>query len=214
MNKPISLVIFDCDGVLVDSEHLANTLFAKICRDLGFEITDEEAMENFPGNRFSTCVTYVEQKNGRPVPEEILPLFRQQCTDVFAARLLPIDGVTELLTQIRKPKVVASNGPRDKMIENLITCKLYHHFKPDHIFSAYDINKWKPEPDLFLAAANYMGIAPNECIVLEDSTAGVQAALAAGMNVVGFTHNMKNRKLFNLGIPLIHNPHELYTLLD
>jgi len=213
MNKPISLVIFDCDGVLVDSEQLANTLFARICRDLGFPISDEEAMEHFPGNRFSTCVQYVEAKNGRPMPPEILPLFRKQCTEVFAARLLPIDGMAEVLNRIKRPKVVASNGPKDKMVENLITCKLIHYFQPDHIFSAYDINKWKPEPDLFLAVADYMGISPEECLVIEDSTPGVQAAMAAGMNVVGFTHSMKNKKLFPLGVPLIHQPHELYVHL-
>lgn len=213
MNKPVNLVIFDCDGVLVDSEHLANTLFASICRDMGFEITDEEAMEHFPGNRFSSCVQYVEAKNGRPVPPDILPLFRQQCTEVFAARLLPIDGMAEVLNRIHRPKVVASNGPKDKMVENLITCKLFHYFKPDHIFSAYDINKWKPEPDLFLMAAHVMGVPPDECLVLEDSTPGVQAAQAAGMRVVGFTHSMKNKKLLPLGISLIHQPHELYSFL-
>jgi beta-phosphoglucomutase-like phosphatase (HAD superfamily) len=108
MNKRISLLIFDCDGVLVDSEYLANTLFASICRDLGFSISDEEAMEQFPGNRFSTCVQYVEAKNGRSVPPEILPLFRQRCSEVFAARLLPIDGMTEVLNGLQRPKVVAS----------------------------------------------------------------------------------------------------------
>lgn len=213
MSKRVSLVIFDCDGVLVDSEYLANTLFASICRDLGFSISDEEAMEQFPGSRFSTCVQYVEAKNGRAVPADILPLFRRQCTEVFAARLLPIDGMAEVLNGIQRPKVVASNGPKDKMVENLITCKLIQYFQPDHIFSAYDINKWKPEPDLFITAADYMGVSPDECLVIEDSTPGIQAAIAAGMKVVGFTHSMKNKKLFPLGVPLIHQPHELYTYL-
>lgn len=213
MFNPIELIIFDCDGVLVDSEPLANTLFARLCREQGFDLSDDEAMEQFPGSRFATCVSYVEQKHGRQMPEDFVVTYRQALSEAFATRLQPIPGVKEILPAIRNPKVVASNGPKEKMVDNLITCQIYHHFQHDHIFSAYDIQKWKPEPDLFLAASRHIGAVPSACLVVEDSQPGVQAALAAGMQVVGFTHAGKNKKLYNLGVPLIDEMVELRRIL-
>lgn len=213
MFNPIELIIFDCDGVLVDSEPLANTLFARLCREHGFDLSDDEAMEQFPGSRFATCVAYVEQKHGRQMPVDFVVTYRHALSEAFASLLQPIPGVKEILPAIRSPKVVASNGPKGKMVDNLITCQIYHHFRQDHIFSAYDIQKWKPEPDLFLAASTYIGAAPATCLVVEDSQPGVQAALAAGMQVVGFTHGGKNKRLFNLGVPLIDEMVELRGIL-
>jgi HAD superfamily hydrolase (TIGR01509 family) len=213
MFKSIELIIFDCDGVLVDSEPLANTLFARLCREHGFDLSDEEAMERFPGSRFASCVAYVEEKHGRTMPENFVDTYRHALSETFASQLQPIPGVREVLGSIRHSKVVASNGPKEKMVDNLITCRIYHHFRQDHIFSAYDIQKWKPEPDLFLTASTHLGAAPATCLVVEDSPPGVQAALAAGMQVVGFTHEGKNKKLYDLGVPLIDRMTELKRIL-
>jgi len=213
MFKSIELIIFDCDGVLVDSEPLANSLFARLCREHGFHLSDEEAMEQFPGSRFASCVAYVEQKHGRQMPGDFVLTYRQALSEAFASHLEPIPGVREILPSIQRPKAVASNGPKEKMVDNLITCRIYHHFQQDHIFSAYDIQKWKPEPDLFLTASAHLGAAPATCLVVEDSQPGVQAALAAGMQVVGFTHGGRNKKLYNLGVPLIDQMTELKGIL-
>ena len=145
------------------------------------------------------------------MPEAFALTYRQTLSEAFASQLQPIPGVREVLSSIRSPKVVASNGPKEKMVDNLITCRIYHHFREDHIFSAYDIQKWKPEPDLFLTASRHLGADPATCLVVEDSQPGVQAALAAGMQVVGFTHGGRNKKLYNLGVPLINHMNELIS---
>lgn len=179
------LLIFDCDGTLVDSEVIANEVFLAEVRKLGVQMTEEEAWEHFPGTSLAICMNYVEEKYGITFDEDFIIEYRQIQVKVFAEKLQPIPGVIESLNQISGTMCVASNGPPDIVSANLKTTGLDHFFNDD-IFSAYDINKWKPLPDLFLHAAQTMGYKPKQCIVIEDSEAGILGALNAGMKVLAY----------------------------
>ncbi len=214
MSQTIELIIFDCDGVLVDTEQLANRIFISEVRKFGFELTEEEAWEHFPGSRFASCVEYVEKTNMRILPPEFATIYKQKSAEVFATEMQPIPGIHQVLEELKHPKVVASNGPKHTIIANLTTSGLIQYFQEDHIFSAYDIQKWKPEPDLHWAASKYMAVDPAHCLVVEDSVPGAQAAIAAGMQVVGFTHHGRNQKIMNLDIPHLDHMERLYDFIN
>lgn len=198
--KNIDLVIFDCDGVLVDTEKLANRVFIAEVRKFGFQLSEEEAWEHFPGSRFLTCVEYVEKVNGRKLPEEFTTIYKQKSAAIFATEVKAIPGVENVLATLSLPKVVASNGPKNAIKANLETSGLLRYFSEGHLFSAYDIQKWKPEPDMHIHVSKVMGIDPSKCLVIEDSVPGIQAALAAGMHVLGFVHDGRNHKIMRMPI--------------
>lgn len=211
--KNIELVIFDCDGVLVDTEKLANRVFIEEVTKFGFQITAEEAWEHFPGSRFADCVAYVEHTNQRKLPVEFTEIYREKSAQVFAAEMEAIPGILHLLSHLALPKAVASNGPKTTIIANLHSCKLHHFFEEQHIFSAYEVQKWKPEPDLHLNVSKVMGIDPANCVVIEDSVPGIQGALNAKMKVIGFSHNGRNQKIMNLDIPIVDHLERVFDIL-
>lgn len=178
------LVIFDCDGVLVDSEQLGNDVFADMLATYGHQISGDECKHRFRGTRFASCLETLEQESGIVLPESFEANFRQRASAVFRTQLQPIDGALRLVESMQVPFCVASSGPRIKIEQNLRTTQLYPHFV-DKIFSAYDVKSWKPDPGLFLAAAKHFGAAPNDCVVVEDSFVGVSAGVAADMTVLG-----------------------------
>ncbi|MDD5037379.1 MAG: HAD-IA family hydrolase [Methylococcaceae bacterium] len=178
-------IIFDCDGTLVDSEVLGNQVLVECVAELGLEISLEEALAQFTGGKMADVVTAIEQWLGFPVPEDFVPELRRKMSAVFAEKLQPVEGVEAILRDLRLPYCVASNGPRDKMEMNLHTTGLLPYFR-ERIFSAYEVGSWKPEPGLFLHAAQAFGIDPERCAVVEDSVAGVRAGRAAGMTVFGY----------------------------
>ncbi len=214
MSNNIELVLFDCDGVLVDTELLANRVFIQEVRKFGFHLSEEEAWEHFPGSRFASCVAYVESTNGKNMPADFVEIYKTKIAEIFAAEITAIPGIENVLAQMQLPKVVTSNGPRQTIITNLTTCHLMQYFHLDHIFSAYDIQKWKPDPDLHLAASTYMKTPPAHCLVVEDSVPGAQAALAAGMQVVGFTHHGRNQKIIAMDIPKIDYMEDLLDFIS
>ncbi len=179
------LLIFDCDGTLVDSEQIANEVFVTEIQKLGIALTHEEAWQHFPGTSLSLCMAYVEETYDVSLPEDFIGRYRQVQRLAFAEGLQPVQGVRAALNKLGATKCVASNGPMDIIRSNLMTTKLDHFFG-DRIFSAYDLNKWKPLPDLFLHAADVMQVPPSDCIVIEDSTAGIEAGMNAGMTVLAF----------------------------
>lgn len=134
--------------------------------------------------------------------------YRKKTYEAFQRELQPVEHIKEALNQIDVLKCVASNGPKYKMEMNLGLTGLIDFF-PDSLFSAYDIQKWKPEPDLFLHAANKMGVAPTDCVVIEDSVAGVRAAVAAGMKVYGYAGETEAAKLEAVGAKIIHSMKDL-----
>lgn len=178
------LVIFDCDGVLVDSETLGNDVLAEMLAIHGHQISGDESKNRFRGFQFTKCLEILEQETGIRLPESFEADFRLRMSSVFREQLQPLEGARRLVESMQVPFCVASSGPRTKIEENLRTTNLYPHFV-DKIFSAYEVKSWKPDPGLFLAAANRFGVAPNDCVVVEDSFVGVSAGVAADMTVLG-----------------------------
>lgn len=179
------LLIFDCDGTLVDSEGIANKIFLEAVNELGIPVTQEEAWEHFPGTSMAICMKYVEDTYQVKLPPDFIEKQRARQRVEFARRLQPISGVENALRQLDFHKCVASNGPMEIIQANLKTTRLDHHFG-DRIFSAYVLKVWKPEPDLFLHAADSLGYDFRSSIVIEDSIAGMQAGINAGMTVLGY----------------------------
>ncbi len=175
-------VIFDCDGTLVDSETLGHEVLCGCVAEFGLQLSMEESMRRFKGGKMADCVAELESDLGRRLPDNFVPHFRQRCVEEFEARLKPMDGAREMLEQLRLPFCLASSGPREKIELNLRVTGLTSFFE-GRIFSAYDIDVWKPDPGLFLHAAKDMDFDPATCAVVEDSVYGYQAGVAAGMTV-------------------------------
>jgi HAD superfamily hydrolase (TIGR01509 family) len=182
--KP-DLIIFDCDGVLVDSEALENQLLVDMAERHGLRVNADEAHLEFVGRKLADCVRHMERVAGRNLPDTFIEDYRKQLKVIVERELKPIAGVREALELIAVLKCVASNGPRNKIEQALRVTGLQKFFE-GRLFCAYDVSAWKPEPDLFLHAAKMMGVPPEACTVIEDSRLGVQAALAAGMRVVAY----------------------------
>jgi HAD superfamily hydrolase (TIGR01509 family) len=182
---PIELVIFDCDGVLVDTERIAVKVDMQVFSALGLTLTEQEVIERFVGRSDEYIASQIEAELGRPLApdweEEFMPLYRE----AFAAELRPVDGVVEALDQIAIPTCVASSGTQEKMRYTLGLTGLYERFA-GRIFSVSEVARGKPAPDLFLHAAQRMGIEPRRCAVIEDSRWGVEAARAAAMRAFGY----------------------------
>jgi HAD superfamily hydrolase (TIGR01509 family) len=181
----VDLVLFDCDGTLVDSEVLAADALAEYVALHGVSITAAEALMRFKGWKMDDCVTELGRMRGAALPAEFVSQLRQRTAILFSSRLQPIEGALELLQSLSVPFCLASNGPRDKIALSLGITGLLPYFSEDRIFSGYEIGSWKPAPDLFLHAAAAVGAAPQRCLVVEDSVPGMLAGLAAGMTVFG-----------------------------
>jgi HAD superfamily hydrolase (TIGR01509 family) len=181
----VDLIIFDCDGVLVDSERLAVKLDAMVLAGLGWSLSEEEIIERFVGVSDAHFRRAIESQLGRVLPDnwdaEFQPLYRK----TFEEQLRPVEGVVEALDQIELGTCVASSGTHEKMRFTLGLTGLYDRFR-GRIFSATEVARGKPAPDLFLHAAERMGVAPEACAVVEDSVPGVTAARAAGMVVLAY----------------------------
>ncbi|HKV39801.1 MAG TPA: HAD-IA family hydrolase [Blastocatellia bacterium] len=181
----IEAVIFDCDGTLVDSETLSNQVLVDFVAEFGLTLSLEDAMSRFVGGTLVDCVAEIERRLGRALPEDFIAQFRVRQTAAFRGRLRPIDGALSTVQRMRVPYCVASSGPREKIELSLGLTGLLPYFH-DRIFSSYEVGTWKPEPGLFLHAAETLGVAPARCAVVEDSPPGIQAGLAAGMVVFAF----------------------------
>jgi HAD superfamily hydrolase (TIGR01509 family) len=181
----IKAVIFDCDGVLVDSVGLAGEVLAEYLRDLGFAVTRQEATRRFGSGKMADYVARFEQEMGRRLPEKFEQELRARRELVFRERLQPVEGAPELVRDLRVPSCVASNGPMTQIEHSLRIVGLHEQFA-GRIFSAYSVRAWKPEPQLFLHAGQALGVSPAECAVIEDSELGIQAGVAAGMQVFAF----------------------------
>ena len=182
----MTLVIFDCDGVLVDSEVLFNCIAAEEFTRCGVPMDTETAIARFTGISAPNMIAAVEAETGKPIPEYFTQRCRARANKVFDAELEAIAGVDAVLMDNAQRRCVASSSSPARIRRSLKTTGLYSHFKDDAIFSAVMVKNGKPAPDLFLYAAEAMGVAPADCIVIEDSRAGVQAGVAAGMTVLGF----------------------------
>ena len=181
----VELVIFDCDGVLVDSEVLSSRAHAEALTRHGYPITAEEERERFLGVSDREARLAIEAEIGRRLPDDFESQMQQAALLLYSEQLRLIPHVAETVTALGLPKCVASSGTPEKIRHGLICAGLYELLAP-HIFSVVQVNRGKPAPDLFLFAAEQMKASPASCIVIEDSVAGVTGARAAGMTVLGF----------------------------
>ncbi|MDD3182295.1 MAG: HAD family phosphatase [Alphaproteobacteria bacterium] len=183
----IELVIFDCDGVLIDSEIIARRVESEELNKLGYQVTPEEITLRFNGLSTKTAYSLMRSKYQYDLPENYATLVKERILQEFQTSLRPVDGVKETLPMLssRFKICVASSSTPDKLRLGLTTTGLLRYFEP-HLFSASMVANGKPAPDLFLLAANSLGISPNNCVVVEDSTSGIRAAKAAGMRAFGF----------------------------
>ena len=204
-------VIFDCDGTLVDSEPLTMEVLVDYLLELGLEISPEEAPMMFVGRDMPGIMKVLEARIGRRLPAVFCEEFRRRQASVLRRSLKPIEGARELLNAMTRPFCVASNAPREKIEISLTVTRLAGFFGKQRTFSAYDIQVWKPEPDLFLHAAKRMNCEPSLCVVIEDSVAGIQAGLAAGMQVIGYSPDSQLGQ--HSEVPLVHSLLDLIDVL-
>jgi len=179
------LVIFDCDGVLVDSEPISVRIDIAMLAELGLTMTEAEVIERFVGRSPEVIVEAVEQELGHPPPDGWFERGERRLRRAFKTELSPVPGIVEALEQITPPVCVASSSTPENLRLKLELTGLYDRFA-GRIFSAAKVANGKPAPDLFLHAARRMGVDPTGCVVVEDSRYGVQAARAAGMDVLGY----------------------------
>ena len=210
----LELVIFDCDGVLIDSERLSVKVDVVVLRELGWPLSEEEVIERFVGRSDRDTQAAIEAHLGRKLPagwdKRYKPLYEQ----AFAAELAPVAGVLEALERITRPCCIASSGTHEYLRYALGLTGLYERFA-GRIFSAEEVTSGKPAPDLFLHAAERMGVLPTDCVVVEDSRPGVEAARAAGMGVLAFAGGLSPARLLDGPNTIVfEDMRELPRLLD
>jgi len=181
---PVELVIFDCDGVLVDSERLAVRVESRLLNDLGWPLTEDQVLDRFVGRSDAYMLGEIERVLGREVPEWT-ERYHHDLLAAFHEELIAVDGVADAIDRLDITTCVASSGTHDKMRLTLGLTGLHDRFE-GRIYSSTQVANGKPAPDLFLFAAASMGVDPARAVVVEDSRAGVEAARAAGMRSLGF----------------------------
>ncbi|MFD5327371.1 HAD family hydrolase [Streptomyces sp. NPDC127092] len=192
------LVIFDNDGVLVDSEPISNRLLAAYLTELGHPTTYEESVRDYMGSAMHRIHELVQERSGQRLPAEFDAVFHGRVFAAFERELEAVAGAADVLKKLAAegvPYCVASSGSHERIRVGHRKTGLDVHFPDGVVFSADDVGRGKPAPDLFLHAAERMGVAPERCVVVEDSGLGVQAAVAAGMDVYGFTAMTPQAKL-------------------
>lgn len=184
--QAIDLVIFDCDGVLIDSEVISTRSTVEALAAIGCEISEADAARRFVGRSYASIRQEIEADWGKPLPSSFETVVEQRTLAAMATSLRPINGVGEALAKLKLPRCVASSSSIKWITRGLERTGLLHHLAP-HLFSASMVENGKPAPDIFLHAASEMGSTPENAVVIEDSLPGVQAGAAAGMAVIGFT---------------------------
>ena len=200
MNR-FDLVAFDCDGVLVDSEPITFAVFTQALNALGWDVTLEEAMGHFVGKSFMDERELIEARIGGPLPVDFHPRYLAERDRALAEQVEPVRGVRAVLHDLiaqQRPFCVASGADRAKMEVTLGRTGLRPLFD-ERIFSASDVARSKPAPDVYLHAARMLHVRPERCVVIEDTPTGVQAGIAAGMTVFGYAERSDARALLRAG---------------
>lgn len=206
------MVIFDCDGVLVDSELIANRLLSEALKEIGLDYTVEQTIDAFMGRSTHECIREIEARTHQPVPAGFWPALQRKTWHAFEQELEIVPGVMGVLETMRGDYCLASSGSHEKIRHTLTITGLLPWFE-DRIFSATDVERGKPQPDLFLHAAASMGYRPDQCAVIEDSEPGVLAGLAARMKVFGFCRTTPRHKLAKPGVVTFTDMNDLPRLL-
>ena len=205
-------IIFYCDGVLVDTEKIGNGILLEMAAEHGFEMKLEDAYRDFNGRNLKECFQHIETAIDKKLPVSFENEYRTRSFEAFRTQVQPMEGVVEFIDKLQVPYCVASSGPVDKIRLNLEVAGLLDRFE-NKIFSSYQINSWKPEPGIFLHAAKEMGFEVKDCIVIEDSKAGVMSGKRGGFKVYGFANGFNNEDLENEGAILFNSYEELEILL-
>lgn len=209
-----ALVIFDCDGVLVDSERITNQVFVDVLNEEGIPASLEDMARYFVGYSLDQCISVIRKIYGREPRADFLQRYRPRRDSVLRAELQAVAGVREVLQQLALPCCVASNSSAAKVREMLVLTDLVMYFN-DRIFSAADLGQPKPAPDVYLHAAASFGCSPSACLVIEDTEVGVRSASAAGMRVYGYTGTMDGSRLLKAGAELVFdNMRQLTALMQ
>lgn len=186
LSPRFTAVIFDCDGVLVDSEVLAGPILAEVLTELGLPTTQADVDRDFKGRSWEDGLDVIEGRLGHAPWPDLRERYRARLFAAFDERLRPVAGIAAALDAISLPYCVASSGDHERIRHGLRAAELLHRFPDAAIFSVEDVTHGKPAPDLFLHAAQRMGFDPSSTAVVEDSPAGVEAGRAAGMTVLGY----------------------------
>jgi phosphoglycolate phosphatase len=213
MNTSFDLVIFDCDGVLVDSEPLANQLYVQMLGEFGHQVNAEEYLREFSGAIMYKRLDATSKKLNWTPPENFLSSFNERLSVLTDKELKPVMGIHSLIESLSVPICVASNGSRKEIAQRLEVSQLTVKFGKA-IFSGLDVPHPKPAPDVFLAAAKAFNVSPARCIVIEDSIPGITAAVRAGMRVYGYAAFTSGESLQKAGAIPFDNMMELQTILS
>jgi len=205
-------VIFDCDGVLVDTELISNRVLAGLLTEAGLPTTFEDCMREYRGRGMASVLALAVERLGAPLPADLADRYYAEVEAVFARELQPVPGVVAALDRIALPSCVASSGPHHKMAVTLRSTGLWERFE-GRIFSASEVAAGKPAPDLFLHAARRMGFDPAATAVVEDSLPGIEAARVAGMRALAFARHTDADVLAAAGGEPFHDMAELPRLL-
>lgn len=213
-NNEIKLVIFDCDGVLVDSEMISARVFSEILDRVGIPMSTEDVFSTFKGGSMGQSIEHIEKiLAGKPIPFDIEAAYRKESFEAYQREMTAIDGVEEILKSLTVPFCVGSNAPQNKIRLNLKLTGLDRYFESSEIFSAYDFQKWKPDPTMFLESAKSFNISPKNTVVIGDSIADVGAAVAAGMTCYAYAPHGDQEGLSEAGGFVISKMEELQAKL-
>ncbi len=209
---PPKCIIFDCDGTLVDSEYLTNSVISQMAKELGVKMTAEEATAAFGGKTLDAVIYGMKEMSGKEIPPEWLSKLVKKVSDSYKKDLIPMEGIKTVLENLTIPVCVASNG-LPKHVEGSLTITDLIDYFGNNIFTASDVGIPKPAPDLFLYAAEKMKFRPDECVVIEDSIAGVTAAVNANIKVYGLVKMCSAEQLEKAGAIPFKSMVELPNLL-
>ncbi|MBC9934716.1 HAD family hydrolase [Chitinophaga qingshengii] len=208
----VKCVIFDCDGVLVDSEIIGIRVLLELASAYGVVMEEQEAVRRLSGRNLTEAVATLQSLTNLPFAADFIEQYRTRSYALFEKEVKPVEGIREVLEQITVPFCVASSGPVKKIELNLRLTGLLPFFE-GNIFSAYTINSWKPDPGIFLHAAATMGFNPADCVVVEDSLAGIQAAKAGGFRALGYASEHSAAYLAAAGAEVFYQMKQLPALL-
>jgi HAD superfamily hydrolase (TIGR01509 family) len=206
-------IIFDSDGTLVDSETLSARTISLILQEAGVPLSADDVIERFRGARFSSFATDLLRDYPVMSLETFTRDFRRRSTELYVKELKPMNGALDVVASLTVEKCVASNGPRDKLEACLGATGLLPLFQ-GRVASAYEVGAWKPDPALILHAAALMQLPPDRCMLVEDSLVGVQAGLAAGVEVVGYRLSDATQEAVGHRVRVIQELSELHDLVQ
>jgi len=212
--KSFDLVIFDCDGVLVDSEPLANIVYTQMLREFGYEVNTEEYLREFWGEAMNYRLEVTSRKLNWTPPENFLSIFHDRLIELNAKELKSVAGIRPLIESLAVPYCVASNGNPREIAMKLKVTQLEDLFLNKKIFSATEVPHPKPAPDVYITTAKSFNLPPERCIVIEDSIPGITAGVSAGMKVYGHAAFTAPERLRQAGAIPFRTMGELQEILS